>query len=100
MHRVFIIEQLYMNAVSLNNLWNYLEGLSLSTSNRKWLAARLTEPRQEKSHTPPLLQTWDEALSDLDESEKEFANGDVLSGEEFNAQCQTLLDSFATSPCK
>lgn len=33
-----------MNAVSLNNLWNYLQGLSLTASNRKWLSERLTEP--------------------------------------------------------
>ena len=32
-----------MNAVSMNNLWNYLQGLSLTASNRKWLAERLIE---------------------------------------------------------
>ena len=41
------------------------------------------------------LQTWEEALSDLDESEKEFERGDVLTDEEFNAQCQALIDSLA-----
>jgi hypothetical protein len=30
-----------MNAISMNNLWNYLQGLSLSASNRQWLAERL-----------------------------------------------------------
>ena len=39
----------------------------------------------------PALQTWEEALSDLDESEKEFERGDVLTDEEFNAQCQALI---------
>ena len=34
-----------MNAVSMNNLWNYLQGLSLTASNRKWLAERLVEPQ-------------------------------------------------------
>lgn len=33
-----------MNTVSLNNLWKYLEGLSLSESNRRWLSERLMEP--------------------------------------------------------
>ena len=28
-------------------------------------------------NVPPMLQTWEEALSDLDESEKEFERGDV-----------------------
>ena len=32
-----------MNSVSLNNLWQYLEGLSLSKGNRRWLAERLME---------------------------------------------------------
>ena len=32
-----------MNAVSLNNLWNYLQGLSLSVSNQRWLGERLIE---------------------------------------------------------
>ena len=33
-----------MNAISMNNLWNYLQGLSLSASNRRWLAERLMNP--------------------------------------------------------
>ena len=32
-----------MNAISLNNLWSYLQGLSLSASNQRWLAERLIE---------------------------------------------------------
>ena len=40
------------------------------------------------------IQTWEEALSDLEESEKEFERGDVLTGEEFNVQCQALIESF------
>ena len=32
-----------MNALSLNNLWSYLQGLSLSASNQRWLAERLIE---------------------------------------------------------
>ncbi len=32
-----------MNAVSLNNLWTYLQGLSLSASNQRWLGERLIE---------------------------------------------------------
>lgn len=35
-----------MNGVSMNNLWTYLQGLSLTESNRKWLAERLVEPHQ------------------------------------------------------
>ena len=80
-----------MNAVSMNNLWAYIQGLSLTASNRKWLAERLIE---HDAKVPPVLQTMEEALADLDESEREFECGDVLSGDEFNVQCQELIDSF------
>ena len=83
-----------MNAASLNNLWSYIQGLSLTASNRRWLVERLTEPLEKEASVPPVLQTWDEALSNLDESEKEFESGDVLSGDEFNTQCMELIDSF------
>lgn len=32
-----------MNAASLNNLWSYLQGLSLTASNQRWLASHLIE---------------------------------------------------------
>ena len=32
-----------MNTLSLNNLWNYLQGLSLTASNQRWLADHLME---------------------------------------------------------
>lgn len=41
-----------MNAVSLNNLWSYLQGLSLTASNQRWLASHLMEAAEsvEKKH--------------------------------------------------
>lgn len=35
-----------MNAVSMNNLWTYLQGLSLTADNWQWLAERMTEKSQ------------------------------------------------------
>ena len=32
-----------MNTASLNNLWIYLQGLSLTASNQRWLASHLIE---------------------------------------------------------
>ena len=32
-----------MNAMSLNHLWTYLQGLSLTASNQRWLGERLIE---------------------------------------------------------
>ena len=81
-----------MNAVSMNNLWTYLQGLSLTASNRKWLAERLVESA---SKVPPILHTYEEALADIDESEREFECGDVLTDKEFNNKCQDLIKSFA-----
>lgn len=37
------VKETHMNAISMNNLWNYLQGLSLSASNQRWLAERLLE---------------------------------------------------------
>ena len=36
-----------MNAISMNSLWGYLQGLSLTANNRKWLAERLVESLSE-----------------------------------------------------
>jgi hypothetical protein len=34
-----------MTTFALNNLWNYLQGLSLSQSDREWLAKKLIMPK-------------------------------------------------------
>ena len=34
-----------MNTVAMNNLWTYLQGLSLTAKNKKWLSERLIEPK-------------------------------------------------------
>ena len=33
-----------MTTFALNNLWSYLQGLSLKQSDREWLASKLIEP--------------------------------------------------------
>jgi hypothetical protein len=38
-----------MNALSMNNLWNYIQGLSLTASNQRWLAERLLESSEKES---------------------------------------------------
>lgn len=40
-----------MNAVSLNNLWNYLQGLSLTRSNQRWLGEKLIEASSPRTAT-------------------------------------------------
>lgn len=39
-----------MNAISMNNLWNYLQGLSLTASNQRWLAEKLLESSEKESN--------------------------------------------------
>lgn len=38
-----------MNAVSLNSLWSYLQSLTLTTSNKKWLAEHLLATANEEA---------------------------------------------------
>ena len=40
-----------MNVISLNNLWTYLQGLSLTASNQRWLGERLIEASESHSAT-------------------------------------------------
>jgi hypothetical protein len=56
-----------MNAVSMNNLWSYLQGLSLTASNRKWLAEKLVAPVDEKEKVKEELA---EAFIQLEEVKK------------------------------
>ena len=47
-----------MNAISLNNLWSYLQGLSLTASNQRWLASHLMEAAEsveKKQHKAELV---------------------------------------------
>ena len=37
-----------MNTLSLSNLWNYLQGLSLTASNQRWLAEKLLESSEKQ----------------------------------------------------
>ena len=38
-----------MTTFALNNLWTYLQGLSLSQSDREWLANKLIMPKEKTS---------------------------------------------------
>ena len=35
-----------MTAFALNNLWTYLKGLSLSQTDREWMASKLIMPKE------------------------------------------------------
>ena len=65
-----------MTSFALNNLWTYLQGLSLSQSERKWLADKLIMPAQKTESA-----TKDEALSKFLEMEGIWSESDE--GEEY-----------------
>lgn len=45
---IFAINKIkIMNTIALNNLWNYLQGLSLTPSNQRWLAEQLVKSSNE-----------------------------------------------------
>ncbi len=56
-----------MNTVSLNNLWTYIQGLTLSASNKKWLADHLYEAAKAEERKP----THEEALAEAARIRKE-----------------------------
>ena len=40
-----------MTTFALNNLWTYIQGLSLKQKEREWLASKLIEPQAEDAKT-------------------------------------------------
>ncbi len=56
-----------MNTASLNNLWTYLQGLTLTASNKKWLADHLYEAAKTEEKQP----TREEALAEAARIRKE-----------------------------
>ena len=54
-----------MNAISLNNLWSYLQGLTLTTSNKRWLAKHLYEDAKEEEREAKPRQEFHIDAEDL-----------------------------------
>ena len=83
-----------MNAASLNNLWTYLQGLSLTANNQRWLAEKLTESAQlndiqvdeadviEKIEDDITPYTIEELNARIDEAEAEIDSGEGKSFDE------------------
>lgn len=73
-----------MNEVSLNNLWNYLSGLSLSEQNRHWLANKLMHPTPNKEQTVQNMKKYrispkrKELLGSLEISNEELREDERL----------------------
>ena len=72
-----------MNAVSLNSLWTYIQSLSLTESNRRWLASKLTEPSQAQKMTDQAIK------ADLKEAFRQLE--EVKSGKRQTRSAEELL---------
>ncbi|MBR6140978.1 MAG: surface protein [Bacteroidaceae bacterium] len=62
-----------MTTIALNNLWGYLQGLSLSAKDRAWLAGKLQEPGKKD----PTLMTKEEFFRHVDEALEQVKQGRV-----------------------
>ena len=74
-----------MTSAALNNLWNYIDGLSLSKRDRKWLAEKLIEPNSVDAETlrqqQYVKETLCRALDEVKTAKKEGRQ--LMTDEEF-----------------
>ena len=69
-----------MTTIALNNLWTYLQGLSLKQKDREWLAGKLLEPVEVDAETKRQQEFVKESLyRALDEVEAAKREGRKLS---------------------
>lgn len=52
-----------MTTFALNNLWSYLQGLSLGKADREWLAGKLLEPSMDDVKTKQQQEFVKESLT-------------------------------------
>ncbi len=64
-----------MTTFALNNLWSYLQGLSLPKADREWLAGKLLEPSAEELKTRQqqefVKETLTQALNEVETAKRE-----------------------------
>ena len=63
-----------MTTVAMNNLWTYIQGLSLSQRNRKWLADKLVEPIEDAKTARQkayVKETLTRALKEVEQAKRE-----------------------------
>ena len=61
-----------MTTVAMNNLWAYIQGLSLSRRNQVWLAERLLDAskQEKKAKADPTEMTKEEFFARIEEASK------------------------------
>ena len=85
-----------MNTASLNSLWSYLQSLSLTANNKKWLANHLNEAAREETKQ----LTGEFSLAQLETLEKARALSeeqvDVMEQQEFLSPEELKLVLYRT----
>lgn len=66
-----------MTTFALNNLWTYLQGLSLSQKDREWLASKLIEPNADDTKTARQKTYVKESLTRALDEVKQAQRGEV-----------------------
>ena len=70
-----LIRNQIMTSVALNNLWTYIDGLSLKKKDREWLADKLLETNAEDAKTAQqkayVKESLTRALKEVEEAKKE-----------------------------
>ena len=66
-----------MTTFALNNLWMYLQGLSLSQKDREWLASKLIEPSTDDAKTARQKVYVKESLTRALDEVKQAKRGEV-----------------------
>lgn len=66
-----------MTTFALNNLWTYLQGLSLSQKDREWLASKLIEPSTDDAKTARQKAYVKESLTRALDEVKQAKRGEV-----------------------
>lgn len=77
-----------MTTVALNNLWTYLNGLSLKRKDREWLANKLLEPTEVDAETKRQQELVKESLTRAFDEVKRAKRGEIkmMSLEEFEEE--------------
>lgn len=74
-----------MTTIALNNLWTYLQGLSLKQRDREWLASKLIEPRADDAKTARqkayVKETLTRALKEVEAAKR--GESKMMTEEEF-----------------
>ena len=74
-----------MTTIALNNLWTYIQGLSLKQKDREWLASKLIEPTADDAKTAQqkayVKETLTRALKEVEAAKRGEAK--MMTEEEF-----------------